>query len=1172
MKKQEILDLVREYWQYGIPLKDDTVPVSGAILDASDIEAVVSVVLDGWFTESKVCDAFRHELCSVTKQRHAVLVNSGSSANLLAITAIKDHLEIPDGKKVITCAVAFPTTVAPIIQNNLIPLFININLDNFGYNYDLLGELLKRDDVVGAMLTHTLGFPYAEYAISELVYNNGKFLISDCADALGATMDDAPVGSHSDMATYSFFPAHHITSLDYSEPIMVMNKHTEIEILEIGKFVETRFRDVDDWKCVSFDKNGELKFRKITGVVSHPINESLYKVTVQTGRNSIVSASHSVFTRKGDDIVPVEVSSLSVGDMIFVPNKLPNPENCSSILYTNYKRGSWEVFFEDIDVTDELGELLGYYIAEGSLYKTSKGNYNIQFTFGSDEKEYAKAVANDLLVMFDIKSRIYIKDSKCMVMASNKALYEFLFYECGNGAGNKRIPSFMFSASSSVKEVFIQAYFNGDGCEHSTYGKHIGFSKDSKTISKWLATDLYYLLLQLGINSRFSMEKGKQRDFGEYMSNCKDAYSICYSSKSIVDSDGFRCEKMNKTRKIGDLSLVKITKIEKVTPTSNNVYDLSVSGYENFVGGIGMVLHNTGEGGAVLTSNSKLYRLLQQYSNWGRACFIAGTMISTYSGVVPIEQIYFGYWVKSHAGEYKRVSKTFKRQYNGKLYEIKSKTRPTISVTSEHPFYVQRNGIKEWVCAKDLTSKDILLEAIPKRNEKNKTMYLTYKTLYTTKEEHITPNKDLARLLGYWIAEGSLAKALKGKSGYKENKYTAYWVDFSFNANEIEYIADVKSLMKKYFGVSGSQRILHKSDGISLTFKTRKGYEFFTWFGSRAETKALPGFVLDWSVDLLIEFVKGFWRGDGSSSYQGFSMFSVSIFLIEQIREVLLRCGVIGSQWKRKYNAYTSSIVNGKDITSKNELHALHIYGKNAELFGRLIGEEYIARSNRRLAWIDSEYAYYPITSITISDVQNIDVYNLEVDDDHSYHANGIAVHNCWCEPGQSNTCNKRFEQEFPFLPKGYDHKYTFTKVGYNLKMTEMQGALGLSQIKRLSTFVEKRRQNWYYLYRNLSDINEIAYVLPEYEFSPFGFPIRVLDGDARGLIAHLEKNGVRTRRIFAGNIIRHPMMDGVEYETVVSLDNADLVMNSMFWVGVWPGLEQWQLDKIVNTIKEYYR
>src|SRR3972149_3032124 len=109
-----------------------------------------------------------------------------------------------------------------------------------------------------------------------------------------------------------------------------------------------------------------------------------------------------------------------------------------------------------------------------------------------------------------------------------------------------------------------------------------------------------------------------------------------------------------------------------------------------------------------------------------------------------------------------------------------------------------------------------------------------------------------------------------------------------------------------------------------------------------------------------------------------------------------------------------------------------------------------------------------------------------------------------------------------------------------------MQGALGLSQIKRLSAFVEKRRQNWSYLDRCLSDVDEITYVLPEYEFSPFGFPIRVLKEDsARGLIEHLEKNGVRTRRIFAGNIIRHPMMDRIGYEIAEPLDNADTVMNN---------------------------
>jgi hypothetical protein len=224
-------------------------------------------------------------------------------------------------------------------------------------------------------------------------------------------------------------------------------------------------------------------------------------------------------------------------------------------------------------------------------------------------------------VMFDIKSKIYVKDSKCIVMASNKALYEFFLYECGNGAENKRIPSFMFSVDTNVKKAFINAYFNGDGSEHYTYGAHKGYSKDSKTVSKWLSIDLYYLLLQLNINPRFSIESGSQRDFGKYISDCKDAYSICYSSKSIVDANGFRGEKTNKTRKIGDLSLVKITKIEEVQSTSGNVYDLSVKGYENFIGGIGMVLHNTGEGGAVLTNDGRLFSAIRSYANWGRDCW-----------------------------------------------------------------------------------------------------------------------------------------------------------------------------------------------------------------------------------------------------------------------------------------------------------------------------------------------------------------------------------------------------------------------------------------------------------------------------------------------------------------------------------------------------------------------
>ena len=203
---------------------------------------------------------------------------------------------------------------------------------------------------------------------------------------------------------------------------------------------------------------------------------------------------------------------------------------------------------------------------------------------------------------------------------TNKGLFEFLVEHCGVKAANKHIPSFIFTASSNVKRAFVDAYFNGDGCHHYTYGLHKGYSRDSKTVSKTLATELFYLLLQLGINPRFQSEKPRKKDFGTYISNCKESYSVSYSNRSIVDADGFRGNHKKK-RKIGDLSQVRITKIELVSSSSKFVYDLSVSGQENFVGGLGMALHNTGEGGAILTNNGRLFNIVRSYANWGRDCW-----------------------------------------------------------------------------------------------------------------------------------------------------------------------------------------------------------------------------------------------------------------------------------------------------------------------------------------------------------------------------------------------------------------------------------------------------------------------------------------------------------------------------------------------------------------------
>jgi len=182
----------------------------------------------------------------------------------------------------------------------------------------------------------------------------------------------------------------------------------------------------------------------------------------------------------------------------------------------------------------------------------------------------------------------------------------------------------------------------------------------------------------------------------------------------------------------------------------------------------------------------------------------------------------------------------------------------------------------------------------------------------------------------------------------------------------------------------------------------------------------------------------------------------------------------------------------------------------------------------------------------------------------------------CWCEPGMDNTCGKRFDWQLGTLPCGYDHKYTYSHIGYNLKATDMQAALGLSQIGKLEDFIARRKENFAYLRSALEPLSEFL-ILPEAtshsDPSWFGFPIGVKT-DAPftrdQLTRALEAQKIGTRLLFAGNLLRQPAYEGWEYRVVGELKNTDFVMNQVFWVGVFPGLTREMLDFIAKTATEF--
>ena len=188
----------------------------------------------------------------------------------------------------------------------------------------------------------------------------------------------------------------------------------------------------------------------------------------------------------------------------------------------------------------------------------------------------------------------------------------------------------------------------------------------------------------------------------------------------------------------------------------------------------------------------------------------------------------------------------------------------------------------------------------------------------------------------------------------------------------------------------------------------------------------------------------------------------------------------------------------------------------------------------------------------------------------------------CWCSSGHDNTCTKRFTQQFGELPKGYDHKYVYSHFGYNLKATDMQAAIGCAQLEKLPDFIEARKRNWKILREGLADLSK-KFILPEptknSDPSWFGFLLTIKDnaGFTRdSFVNHLEKNGIQTRMLFAGNLIKHPCFDELRdksggYRVTGKLSNTNIIMLRTFWVGVYPGLTNEMLQFMINTMRGYF-
>jgi len=185
----------------------------------------------------------------------------------------------------------------------------------------------------------------------------------------------------------------------------------------------------------------------------------------------------------------------------------------------------------------------------------------------------------------------------------------------------------------------------------------------------------------------------------------------------------------------------------------------------------------------------------------------------------------------------------------------------------------------------------------------------------------------------------------------------------------------------------------------------------------------------------------------------------------------------------------------------------------------------------------------------------------------------------CWCESGVDNTCGCRFSQSFGTLPKGYDHKYVYSHFGFNLKVSDMQAAVGCAQLEKFPIFVEKRKENQKKLYDGLKDLKELQLVetQPNSDPSWFGFMMTLKDGvnfSRNEIVEFLENNKIQTRNLFAGNMTRHPMFDSMvlntDYRIVGELKVTDKIMNDSFWIGLYPGMGDDAINYMIKKIREF--
>lgn len=559
------------------------IPVSGKVFDKEEINNAIKVAKDGWWTEGEYSKIFENDFKKYLGVKYVSLVNSGSSANLLAVAALTSDLfgerRLRPGDEFITTSVAFPTTVNPGLQYGLKAVFVDAERDSFNIDVNLIEKAITKKTKL-LMVAHTLGTPVNLSKLMPLVKKYKLWLIEDCCDALGSKYNNKFLGTFGDISTYSFYPAHHM-SCSFNTPIPYLDANGNWNMESIEKIYEKYVDKADKIKVLSFGNNNTINWSTPLSILRHKLGNSkkMFKITTEHGRSVEVTEDHSVFVIDKDtaNIIPKIAKQITTDDYVVTTNYIPEcktieyidvleyfknknsyVENFSTenleliknrdyawqyktrnilpIKYLNKYNLDKEKLFVGLSqsnkipariyVNNELCRLLGYYMAEGSYQN------GLIFSFHEKETDLIEDVVAISKSQFNVVASVEKnKDNGTNVKIRSKNL-EFVFREIFNikkGAKNKRIPGFMFQTSEECIKSFIYGYTRGDGSIKIL--KDNTNKIDITSVSKDLLNDFQYLLSRVGISASFYRrnKSSKNKQIKNKITSNSENFTLCFS-------------------------------------------------------------------------------------------------------------------------------------------------------------------------------------------------------------------------------------------------------------------------------------------------------------------------------------------------------------------------------------------------------------------------------------------------------------------------------------------------------------------------------------------------------------------------------------------------------------------------------------------------------------------